>query len=246
MSIFPKLLYAHRGASLKLPENTLAAFKAGLEDGANALELDVHRTKDDVIVVIHDAGGMRVAGEAAFVRNSTYEQIRVWKLGDQKVPSLREIIEAFPGIPLNVDIKDGEEKTVRQVVELVKHLGAEGRVLLAGKSTKVMRALREAGYAGPIGMSAQEVAVLYFMPKALIGRRFEGRAAQVPLGRFPIRFATRRFIAKCHALGVRVDFWVINDAKTAERLLEIGADGIMSDDPASVFAVIPCLTRNLE
>jgi glycerophosphoryl diester phosphodiesterase len=65
-----------------------------------------------------------------------------------------------------------------------------------------------------------------------------GDAAQLPLRAFGVELANRRTVDRCHALGLRVDFWTVNDAATATRLLALGADGIMSDDPAAVVSAL--------
>jgi len=231
MSLFPKLLYAHRGACLKLPENTLEAFEVGLIDGANALELDVHKTRDGVIVVIHDPDGKRVAGVDQEIKELTYEQISGWKL---KVPTFRQVLEKFKNVPVNVDIKDHDPGTVRAVVQLVMDLDQSEWVRLTGESKAVTKLIKQFKYPGLIGMGMGDIAALKLLPKWMIGRKFAGRAAQVPMRYFIFNFATARFVRKCHELGVRVDYWVVNDLKSAHALAEIGADGIMSDDPGSV------------
>jgi len=63
---------------------------------------------------------------------------------------------------------------------------------------------------------------------------FTGSAAQVPTKQGPLRFDRPAFIAKCHSLGLRVDFWVVDDRAETARLLELGADGIMTNDPATL------------
>jgi len=236
MTQFPKILYAHRGSCLKLPENTTEALEAGLLEGANALEMDVHRTKDDVIVVIHDPDGKRVAGVDEKVKELTYDEVQQWKLGSYgfRVPTLLQVLERFKNVPFNVDIKDPDPKTVKMVVELLMDSGEYARVRVASQNRSVLKMVKDLDYKGPLGMSLLEVAAIKLLPKWLVGQRFKGRAAQVPM-RFSIfNFATEAFIEKCHALGLRVDYWVINDLQSAQYLAQIGADGIMSDDPCTV------------
>src|SRR5688572_26510626 len=90
-------LYAHRGASAELPENTMAAFRRALELGADALETDVHMTRDGHVMVSHDPDGRRRAGIAATIRGSTLEEVRGWDMGDgHRMPTLEEALVAFP------------------------------------------------------------------------------------------------------------------------------------------------------
>lgn len=235
---FPRLLYAHRGANLKIPENSMEAFSEGLKAGANALELDVHATSDGVIVVFHDTDGLRVAGEKAEIKRTSHDSIKKWRLGPEKlckVPTLTEVINTFQHVPINVDIKAHNLKTTSMVVDVVSRLQAQDRVLLTSDNLAVLKELRRLRYGGPLGMSMWEVVALYFLPKFVL-RRFgwQGRAAQVPLQISIFRLASPWFITKCHALGIRVDFWVVNDNETARRLYSMGADGVMTDDPAAI------------
>jgi glycerophosphoryl diester phosphodiesterase len=98
-----------------------------------------------------------------------------------------------------------------------------------------MVSLRRHGYGGETGLSQGEVASLLAMP-AVLWRQlpFTGTAAQVPTHQGPIHFDRATFIAKCHHLGLRVDFWTIDDAAEAQRLLSLGADGIITNDPAAI------------
>lgn len=104
-------IYAHRGASAVLPENTLPAFARALADGADALETDVHLSKDGHVIVHHDATGLRTASVSRKVRDTTLADLRRWEAGHymnvagHHVPTLAELLEAFPRVPVNVDIK---------------------------------------------------------------------------------------------------------------------------------------------
>jgi glycerophosphoryl diester phosphodiesterase len=87
------------------------------------------------------------------------------------------------------------------------------------------------------------VGLLVFLPIAVLGRLpWAGRAAQVPVRVGPIRLDRRAFVEKCHTLGVRVDFWTIDDPRQARRLRSLGADGIMTDDPARI---VPALAESV-
>lgn len=233
-----RLIYAHRGANPTFPENSLEAFELGLASGANALELDVHRTKDDSIVVFHDENGLRVANEPARIKDTALSEIRKWRLSNTncKVPTLVEVIEAFPFVPINVDIKAHDPKTVFIVIEQIAAMRASDRVRLTSASHKIIRLIHKLGYSGPTGLSALEIVYLYFLPSTILkALRFSNRAAQIPIKISTFRLDTPDFIWKCHALGLRVDYWTINNRQTANYLWEIGADGVMTDDPSQII-----------
>lgn len=239
-------LYGHRGAPAHLPENTLPAFERALADGANALEIDVHATADGHFVVAHDADGRRMAGVPEHIRSITLDQVKRWNvaagsgrgdLGHHTVPSLAETLQAFPGIPMSIDLKPDDPGAVPALLEVVARHGAEDRVTLASFSARVVRRIRALGYPGQTTLSKFEVGLVRFLPKALARRNISGDAAHIPVVHSRIRLDGRRFIARCRALGLRVEYWVVDDPEEARRLLDLGATGIMSDDPGLILPV---------
>jgi glycerophosphoryl diester phosphodiesterase len=229
-------LWGHRGASAECAENSLRAFERALERGANALELDVHLTVDREVVVIHDPTGERVAGVALPVARTSLRQLKRWSLrapdgAADAIPTLDEVLALRPEVPVSVDIKPRDLSTVASVLSVVRRHHAEQRVTIASFHWPTLRAVRRAGYRGPTALSQIEVLRLAVTPT--LAQRVvppRGAAAQVPVRAGPLYFGSRWFIAKCHRLGLRVDFWTINDPAEAGRLLALGADGIMTDD----------------
>jgi glycerophosphoryl diester phosphodiesterase len=149
------------------------------------------------------------------------------------VPRFEELLANF-SVHINVDIKD-DPAAVDPMLELVRRYRAEERVTIACFASGPILAVRRKGYGGETALSQTEVGTLLALP-AVLWRQlpFTGTAAQVPVHQGPIRFDRSTFIAKCHNLGLRVDFWTVDDRTEAARLLELGADGIMSNDPAAL------------
>jgi glycerophosphoryl diester phosphodiesterase len=248
-------LYAHRGAALERPENTMISFERALEVGAFALETDVHMSRDGVIVIAHDPDGARMAGDARFIRDLTLDELRRWDLGKGFVDAqgarpyagkgvgiatFEELLLRFPTTQVNVDLKQRTPSMVPAMLALLEKHRATERVLLASFSTSTLREVRAAGFAGHTALGRREVIALRTLPpQALRRMRFLQRArAQLPTHQGPVRFDEEHFLEKCHALGVAVDFWTINDVATAKALLARGADGIMSDDPRVLAALL--------
>ncbi|HEY3445085.1 MAG TPA: glycerophosphodiester phosphodiesterase [Myxococcales bacterium] len=244
-------LYAHRGAAAELPENTLPAFARALELGADAIETDAHLTADGQVVLSHDATGKRMAGVARAISECTLEEIWRWDAGKNhrprssappasahgpfRVPSLAEALVEFPQTPFNVDVKDPSPRMIAAILDVVRRAGAEERVLLASFETQTLQAIRGAGYRGPTGLAQGEVAKLALLPGPFARRlKLEGQRAQVPVSAYGLRLDKRGFLERCHRRGLAVDFWTIDDPAQAKRLVELGADGIMTDDPALV------------
>lgn len=217
-------LVAHRGANWHFPENTLQAFRRALQDGAIVLEMDVRKTRDDVMVVCHDAvwHGKRIS-------RTRYEVLK------ESLPRLEDVLLAFPTTRINVDIKVIDLKAAYLTVDLVRKYQATGRVCLTSFYLEVHRWLHDLKYEGERGLSRLELALLLLLPPSLIKfLNWDGRRAQVPL---KYGFDSSFFVKKCHNLGIAVDYWVVNQIETAKRLVELGADRIMTDDPATLMSL---------
>jgi glycerophosphoryl diester phosphodiesterase len=250
--VIPRL-YAHRGASAEFPENTLASFERALELGADAIELDVHASSDGHIVVSHDPDGERMCGVRCEYRRTTLADIQRLDAGTgfvaedgtrpfagkgHGVPTLDQLLSELSDVVLNVDIKQPSPAIAERVVELVRRHRAEQRVILASFQLRTMLRVRAAGYAGVTALSQPELAALHFGPRALFwALPLTGEAAQLPLRYRGMEFATPTMVDKCHDLGLRVDYWTVNDPGEARALLELGADGVMTDDPAAIAPV---------
>jgi glycerophosphoryl diester phosphodiesterase len=226
-------------------ENTLPAFAAALAHGADVLELDVHMSVDGHIVVSHDPNGLRVFGVEQAVASSRLAQIKHWSVkgsnGLRYEPAtLSEVLDAFPQVALNVDVKQAKPDMIVPLFETIMHHAAEERVLLTSFSARILERVRSSGYMGPLGMSRVDAALFLLVPSAVHALpRLGSQRLQIPLRQSGLALNTRGFIERAHAAGLRIDYWVVNDPAEAERLLDLGADGIVSDDPgriAEVFA----------
>ena len=244
-------LYAHRGAAAERPENTMAAFERAVEIGVDALEMDVHLTRDDHLIVVHDPTAVRTCGVLAAWADLDLAQTRRFDAGwgfvttdgarpfagkAITVPTFEHVLDAFPDLRINVDLKG--DRAVAIMLDLIRRKRADGRVTLASFQLRTLVEARRRGYGGETALSQHEVATLIGLP-AMLWRQlpFTGTAAQVPVRAHGLRFDRAAFIAKCHSIGLRVDFWTIDDRDEAARLLALGADGIITNDPGAIRPV---------
>ena len=256
-ALFPSLsrplVFAHRGASLHAPENTLEAFDLGLRQGASVLELDVHLTCDGEVVVMHDATVDRTTNGSGEVRGMTYAQVAALDAGYHfkdrrgriffrdrglRVPTLKEVLQAFPRCGFNIEIKQREPTMIEHVLRLLDRLKPENVLLTAGDD-EVMRSLEAASPAYALGMSHGMCrAFVIGAHRGRVPDGYRGRALQIPprYGLLPI--VTKRLVDAAHAAGIEVHVWTINDAAKARKLVGLGVDGIMSDDPGVLVDVI--------
>jgi glycerophosphoryl diester phosphodiesterase len=248
------LLYGHRGAAAERPENTLPSFERAVALGVDALEMDVHQTADGHVVVSHDPTGERMAGVAGEIRRSTLAEVQRWDAGwgfrddcgdrpfagrGYRIPTLVQVLERFAEIELNVDIKQLAPPMVEPLLALLRRHGAEPRTTLASFDAPTIRAVRARGFRGRTVLGRGEVVALLALPARLRERwPVAGDAVQIPARYGPLDLSAPWFVRRCHALGLRVDYWTIDEPTEAERLLTCGADGLMTNDPAAILPVV--------
>jgi glycerophosphoryl diester phosphodiesterase len=224
-------LLAHRGASAEVAENTLPAFARTLELGATCIETDAQLTADGVVVLSHDANGARSAGDFREVARLPLALVRTWG-----VATLEEALSTFPVARFNVDCKPIGARAAEAVVRAAR--GAEDRVLLTSFHTRTLRAIRALGWRGRTGLARTEVARLVFAPLVTLrALRLRGHAVQIPTRALNVPLDTRALVTKAHALGLVVHYWVIDDPREAQRLFDLGADGIITNDVRAIAPV---------
>jgi glycerophosphoryl diester phosphodiesterase len=258
------LLFAHRGARVELPENTLEAFERALALGADALETDVHLTADGEVVVFHDETGQRLAGRAARVAACSLREIQSWDLGHvlvdsrgrgaeqrphlgrgYRAPTLAAVLQAFPDTPLNVDLKPRSAALVAAAVRVVRDQRAAHRVLLTSFHRDNILTARALGYEGPTGAGTRDVLHLLTLSAPRLASRLPRRlalprpsAVQIPYQTAGITLPVPRLLELCRTLGARLDVFTVNDGPLARRYRDLGVDGIMTDDPRLVVAAL--------
>ena len=248
-------LFAHRGASGLAPENTLEAFRLGLEQGADRLELDVHATADGHVVVFHDETLDRTTDATGLVKDLPLAALQrldaghhfaapdgtsPWRDRGCRVPTLAALLEAFPDVPVNIEIKQDEPAIEHAVLAVLDRFDARPRTLLAAEEVGIMARIRAAAPDVLTSFAAAEVAefVGRLREGTLAGYRAPGVALQVPPSFGEIEIVTREFVRAAHGLGLEVHVWTINDEAEMERLLRLGVDALMTDFPARAAAVL--------
>jgi glycerophosphoryl diester phosphodiesterase len=235
-------IIAHRGASHDAPENTLAAFKLGWEQRADADELDIYLTKDGQIVVIHDADTKRTTGVSGAVRSRTLAELRRLDAGSwkgakwkgERLPTLAEALETVPeGKRMFIEIKCGPE--VLPILERV--LRASGKkpeqLVLIGFRYATMEKARKRFPKLPIywlaGYEADkrtgEHPDIETLVKKAKSARFDGLNLDF---KFPVN---PEFVSKVKGAGLRLYVWTVDDPAAAASLAEAGVDGITTNRP---------------
>lgn len=209
----------------------MASFHHAVSLGYRYLETDAHRTIDGVLVAFHDPDLNRTCGIDANIHEMTSAEVADARVqganGDRyPIPLLEELFEEFPDACFNIDAKSDE--AVEPLADLVRSRSAIDRVCLASFKVSRLRRLRE--ILGPsllTNMGRTEVALLRTTGR-LRGRA--PRVAQVPPRMKGIQVVNEHFVRRAHAHDIPVHVWTINDRTEMERLLDLGVDGIMTDE----------------
>lgn len=230
------LVVAHRGAAGRAPENTLAAVRAAIEDGADWVEIDVQETADDAVVVVHDRDFMKLARNPLRVRDGTLAQIQALDVGawfapefaGERVPTLAEVLEAARGkarVVIELKYYGGERALEQRVVEAVEAAGMVDDVAVMSLDYAGVRRLHELRADWTIG---------------LLSARALGDVTRREVDFLAVNtgMLSRRLERQARAAGKPLFVWTVNDPLSLSRLLSRGIHGIITDEPALARQVI--------
>ncbi|MFD4974462.1 glycerophosphodiester phosphodiesterase [Streptomyces sp. NPDC058424] len=222
--------FAHRGGAADGLENTVAQFRHAAGLGYRYMETDVHATADGRLVAFHDATLDRVTDGAGRIADLPWEDVRQARVaGREPVPLFAELLESFPEVRWNVDVK--AEPALRPLLDLIERTNAWDRVCVGSFSeARVVRAQRLAGPRLATSYGTRGVLALRLRSWGLPAvPRGSAVAAQVPVSQYGVPVVDRRFVRTAHARGLHVHVWTINEPALMHRLLDLGVDGIMTD-----------------
>lgn len=252
------LFFAHRGGAALAPENTLPAFERGLALGADALELDIQTTREGELVVIHDPTVDRTTNGSGLVSAHTLDALRQLDAGYHftpdggqtypyrgqgvYIPTLREVLERFAGVRVNIDLKQSTPPREQRLWTLIQEQRAEDRVLVASGDLHAPIARFRQLCGRRVATSASEAEIRTFVlataMRAARWLRPAYDALQVPETHRGIHVVSPRTLRAAHRLGLKVHVWTVDVRADMERLLAMGVDGIMTDRPDQLAAAL--------
>jgi len=242
------IAFAHRGGDYDGLENSMPAFQHAVDLGYRYLETDVNATADGVALAFHDRTLDRVTDRVGRIAQLPYAEVAAARIrGSEPIPTLEDVLGTWPRARVNIDVKD--EPAIGPLITALHRTRAWHRICLTSFSTRRLAQVRArirlftdvdvCTSLGPRGVMALR-AKSYGGPLAkLVRLASTGVAcAQVPyaVGRTP--FVTRAFIDRAHQLGLQVHAWTVNDHAEMIRLLDLGVDGIMSDDITALRQIL--------
>jgi glycerophosphoryl diester phosphodiesterase len=245
---------AHRGASGEYPENTMLAFRAAVEAGADYIELDVHCTRDGEVVVVHDDRLSRIASDNRLVGEMTMAELETidaafnfsrdgiaWPFRDQgiRVPRLAEVLKSWSGLRFVVEFKPPDPAIADATLEVVRRTRMDRRVLFASEHLPPIARARALAPQVPTNLTATEI---FTFMQALSSEAplyaATGNALQIPPEHHGLKLATPEVVAAAHRSGLEVHVWTINEQVEMGKMLSLGVDGIITDYPTRLLTLL--------
>lgn len=225
--------FAHRGASSIYPENTILAFKEAIKLGCDGIELDVHKSKDNVLVVIHDENIKRTHKGKGLVKDYTLEELKKFKCRKKGfeendkclIPTLEEVLQlvANTSIVLNIELKTDiihYENIEEEVIELIKKYNLQNRVLISSFNHKSLEICKNIDSRIQLG--------------ALYSRRIKNvieyaKSLQVDAIHPKLTLISKELIDEAHNNGIKVNVYTVNKVSHMKKLMDLNVDGIFTD-----------------
>ncbi len=223
------IIAAHRGAAGKAPENTLASIRQAIEDGADWVEIDVQETADGEVVVIHDSDFMKLAGVDLNVWNGYLDEIKAIDVGSwfapefsaERVPTLAEVLDVSRNrVKVVIELKyyGYDQQLEQRVIDVVEQAGMVSEVAIMSLNYSGIRKIRALRPDWQVGLlSATAIGDLTSVDADFLA---------VSMG-----MATPGFVRRVQNSGKQLFVWTVNDAAAMSRMMSMGVDGIITDEP---------------
>jgi glycerophosphoryl diester phosphodiesterase len=244
------LIIAHRGASAYAPENTIAAFEKSIEHGADAVELDLRMTKDNVPVVLHDQDLDRTTNGNGDIQNFTLNEIKQLDAGNwfdekfkgEKIPKLEEVFQKLKDtVKIIIEFKGGlgeypgiEVKTL----ELIKEYNLEKKVILKSFDPNQLEKLRELN---------GNIPLLYVYAARIpwLGMVIDTGISFISVFNLDVEYLqphkillSKSFTKEAQDASYKIIAWGVNDEDDISEMIDYGVDGIETDYPDKVLKAL--------
>ncbi|WP_216829832.1 glycerophosphodiester phosphodiesterase [Alkalihalobacterium elongatum] len=255
------MVIAHQGGEHLAPSNTLVAFDNARELGVDVIEFDVHITKDEKLVAIHDSTVDRTTDGVGAVSELTLEEIQALDAGHYFkdlegrysfrgqgiiIPTVEEIFQNFSKMKMVIELKATNPPTTHEVMaeilwDLLQQYEIEDRVLIASFDQSIIEMFDElTGGRVAISGGREEITNFVIFNKLFLNGLYSPNvdAVQIPMRESIFDLTKSRLIKSAQKKGMDVHYWTINDEETMRFLLDQGADGIITDRPDLMLKIL--------
>jgi len=256
------LVIAHQGGDGERPSNTLLAFQHAVDIGVDVLEMDIHSTRDGVLVVIHDDTIDRTTDGSGRIQDYTFAELQAFDtayhwptLDDEEgrptdefpyrgqgvtIPALEDVLRAFPQMPMVIEIKQRTPSIAQPFCELLRATGMAEQVVIASFHGESIREFRTA--CPEVATSAAQDEVTPFAILNIFGLTGAytptAQAFQVPEFASGLRVVSAQSLAAAHGRGIDMHVWTVNTPEQMTAMLALGVDGIITDYPSRLMEMM--------
>lgn len=239
-------ILAHRGASAYAPENTLTAFSLAIEQGADGIELDVHLTRDEELVVLHDSSLLRTAGVSETVENLTLAELRTFSFGyaskfgelfaNTPIPTLSEVYALiYPtALTINVELKEVTRRRapiyIRKLCELTRAHHMEDRVVYSSFDHLALQELKT--FAPDVRINPLYSETMLYAPDYAARMQADGIHPN-----YKQLFVFPDYLSACKERGIAVRVWTVDKPEDIRALIALGVDAIITNTPDVALAI---------
>ena len=224
--------FVHRGDTSIFLENTIEAFQSAVSLGYLYLETDLRETSDGKIITFHDPNLKRITGANITISETKFSDIRMRRLPSREIiPTIDELLEEFPDSFFNMDLKVNQIE--EKVLKKINSHNALERVCLGSFNSKVIKKINSLEPKILTSMGISQVIMYKFFQKKNISKLI-----QIPTRWNGIKVITKKFIDRLHNDGLKVHVWTVNKETEMQSLIDLGVDGIMTDNASGLIKVM--------
>ena len=224
---------SHRGNSKKFIENSFEAFNSVIQLGYKYIETDLRMTSDNEVIAFHDPDLKRLFNLDLLVKDLTFNEMdNLFKEKNCNLLTLKDALRKFPRIHFNIDLK--VEEVIQDSIKVVADLNAFDRVCFASFHSSRTRKVLRHNQNAIISMGMKDVALFKFFN--LNDKNI--KIIQTPLKWKGIKVLTRNLIQKAHKSNLLIHVWTINDRKTINNLIDLGVNGVITDEPELLMEIM--------
>ncbi len=229
----PFIGLSHRGNSKNFIENSFEAFNSVIQMGYKYIETDLRMTLDGKVIAFHDPDLKRLFNLDLWVKDLTFNEIAdLFKEKNCRLLTLEDALKEFPNVNFNIDLKVKE--VIQQSIKVVADLNSFDRVCFASFHSSHTKKILQHNQNAIVSMSMKDVALFKFFK--IYNKNI--KVIQIPIKWKGIKLLTRNLVRKADKNNLLVHVWTINDRNTINNLIDIGVNGIITDQPELLMKIM--------